>query len=167
MRYYLLREDEEIIVDLSQTKKITNELATFDFVHIDENKAKHRQTYYVRTIAGKFYISPDNVRWRKIPKITAPVSLLHVNKVYDLYRGYKPSGLGAVDAGALITQMPGKIIKIKVKEGDQVKKGDTLIILEAMKMENELKCGLDGTIKKIYIKEGQALDSGVLMMEIE
>ena len=63
--------------------------------------------------------------------------------------------------------MPGKVIKIKVKEGDEVKKGDTLLILEAMKMENEIKSGLEGVVKTIHCKEGQALDSGVLMMELE
>ncbi|MCP4912644.1 MAG: biotin/lipoyl-binding protein [Oligoflexia bacterium] len=63
--------------------------------------------------------------------------------------------------------MPGKIVKIMVKEGDEVKKGQTLIILEAMKMENEIKCGMDGTVKAIHVNEGDALESGVLMMEVE
>ena len=42
-----------------------------------------------------------------------------------------------------------------------------LLILEAVKMENEIKCAVDGTVKSIHVEEGQALESGVLMMEIE
>jgi biotin carboxyl carrier protein len=63
--------------------------------------------------------------------------------------------------------MPGKVVKILVEVGQTVQKGQTLVVLEAMKMENEIKCGLNGTIKAIHVKEGQALDQGVLMMEVE
>ncbi|EQC48749.1 biotin-requiring enzyme [Bacteriovorax sp. BSW11_IV] len=66
-----------------------------------------------------------------------------------------------------MTQMPGKIVKISVNVGDTVVKGQTLVILEAMKMENEIKAGIDGVVKAIHIKEGDALDQGVLMMELE
>ncbi|WP_155897121.1 biotin/lipoyl-containing protein, partial [Bacteriovorax sp. BSW11_IV] len=78
-----------------------------------------------------------------------------------------PSGLSGGSAGELMTQMPGKIVKISVNVGDTVVKGQTLVILEAMKMENEIKAGIDGVVKAIHIKEGDALDQGVLMMELE
>ena len=63
--------------------------------------------------------------------------------------------------------MPGKIVKLMKKVGDKVSKGETVLILEAMKMENEIKSGAEGTIKNVNVKEGQALDSGYLMVEIE
>ncbi len=63
--------------------------------------------------------------------------------------------------------MPGKVVKLNKKVGDKVTKGETVLILEAMKMENEIKSGAEGTIKSINVKEGQALDSGFLMVEIE
>ena len=63
--------------------------------------------------------------------------------------------------------MPGKIVKIMTTEGAVVQAGDTLVILEAMKMENELKAGVDGVVKAVHIKEGQVLESGHLMVEIE
>ena len=69
--------------------------------------------------------------------------------------------------GELLTQMPGKVVKILVEEGQTVQKGETLIILRAMKMENEIKSSLDGVVKAIHVKEGQALENGVLMMEVE
>ncbi len=63
--------------------------------------------------------------------------------------------------------MPGKIVKLFKKEGDAVTKGETVVILEAMKMENEIKSGATGVIKSINVKEGQALEAGFLMVEIE
>lgn len=63
--------------------------------------------------------------------------------------------------------MPGKVVKVLKKEGDKVLKGETVLILEAMKMENEIKSGAEGTIKIINVKEGQALEAGFLMAEIE
>lgn len=56
------------------------------------------------------------------------------------------------------TPMPGKIVKILVKEGDFVKGGDTVVIVSAMKMESEYKVGKDRIIKQILVKEGDNID---------
>jgi biotin carboxyl carrier protein len=93
--------------------------------------------------------------------------MLNVDRVFKLYRGYKPSSLGGGDEGGLFTQMPGKVVKINCKVGDKVSKGQALLILEAMKMENEIKVGTDGVVKAIHVKVGDALDNGVLMIEVE
>ena len=63
--------------------------------------------------------------------------------------------------------MPGLIINIAVKEGDEVKKGDTLLILEAMKMENVLKSPCDGKIKAIKVELRQAVDKNQLLVAFE
>ena len=63
--------------------------------------------------------------------------------------------------------MPGKVVKILCKNGDKVEKGQTLLILEAMKMENEIKSGVTGQVKNIHVKAGDALENGVLMIEVE
>ncbi len=62
--------------------------------------------------------------------------------------------------------MPGKIIKIFVKAGDQVKKGDLLLILEAMKMEHQVMTPQDGTIQKILFKEGERVSQGEELVEL-
>ena len=72
-----------------------------------------------------------------------------------------------MDEGELVTHMPGKVVKIEVEKGQEVKKGQTLIVLEAMKMENEIKSGMDGIVKSVHVQEGQVLDEGILMMEVE
>jgi biotin carboxyl carrier protein len=64
----------------------------------------------------------------------------------------------SVKANVVKAPMPGMVLKIMVNEGDTVKKGDGLIVLEAMKMENIIKSAVDGIIKKIAIQVKQAVD---------
>lgn len=63
--------------------------------------------------------------------------------------------------------IPGTIIKLKVKEGAKAKAGETILILEAMKMMNKVAMPFDGKIKKIYVSEGEKIPKGHLMIEIE
>jgi biotin carboxyl carrier protein len=63
--------------------------------------------------------------------------------------------------------MPGKVIKVCVAESDAVRKNQTLAIVEAMKMENELKAPIEGVVKKIYAAAGDLVDSEKPLLEIE
>lgn len=65
-----------------------------------------------------------------------------------------------INADSIDAPMSGTIISVKVKDGDKVNEGDTLFILEAMKMENEIKAYKDATVVKVNIKEGQSVESG-------
>ena len=56
--------------------------------------------------------------------------------------------------------MPGKILRVHIKKGDLVKKGQSLMVMEAMKMENEIKATQDGVVKEIKVNEGQAIETG-------
>ncbi|MFF2457344.1 pyruvate carboxylase [Peribacillus simplex] len=62
--------------------------------------------------------------------------------------------------------MPGTVIRVVVEKGDQVKQGDHLIITEAMKMETTVQAPFSGTIKDIYVKDGEAISTGDLLLEI-
>ena len=72
-----------------------------------------------------------------------------------------------VQAGGLIAPMPGKVIDLKVKVGSKVKKGDTLVILEAMKMEHQVKASEDGKVTKLLVKKDEQLENGTLLMIVE
>jgi biotin carboxyl carrier protein len=63
--------------------------------------------------------------------------------------------------------MPGSIVKINVEEGQIVKKGDVLLVLEAMKMENEIKVMVDCKITKILVEEKKSVEKGQLLMKLE
>ena len=68
--------------------------------------------------------------------------------------------------GVVTAPMPGKILKILVREGEQVKVGQGLLILEAMKMENEIPSPTDGVVKRILVKEGDTVDTGQALVEL-
>lgn len=72
------------------------------------------------------------------------------------------SGLIAIKA-----PMPGKVVRVVVGEGEKVRKNQTLAIVEAMKMENEIKAAVEGIIKKIYVAEGELVDSEKPLIELE
>ena len=72
-----------------------------------------------------------------------------------------------VEAGGLIAPMPGKVIDLKVKVGTKVKKGDTLVILEAMKMEHQVKASEDGKVTKLLVKKDEQLENGALLMIVD
>ena len=67
---------------------------------------------------------------------------------------------GAVSVNA---PMPGNILDVKVKTGDSVKAGDVLLILEAMKMENEISAPQDGTVASVNVRKGDVVNSGDLL----
>lgn len=75
---------------------------------------------------------------------------------------YKPH-----DPKLILSFIPGTVLGILVKEGQEVKNGDNLMILDAMKMKNQLKCNMDGKIKRIMVKEGDKVSKGTLLLEME
>jgi biotin carboxyl carrier protein len=164
MRYYIINsEGKEVSFDLSVINSVKTNINGFKV----SNGSDEDKQYYVKSLAGKSYISEDEKSWQKLPRLNTKNGLINVNETLNIYRGFKPSGLSNANAGDLITEMPGKIIKIMTTEGAFVSEGDTLIILEAMKMENEIKAGLSGVVKAVHITEGQILESGHLMIEVE
>lgn len=72
-----------------------------------------------------------------------------------------------IHAGGLTSPMPGKIFKIIKTAGSTVLKGETILILEAMKMEHSIRADKDGKIKKICHKEGELVQGGVVLVELE
>ena len=62
--------------------------------------------------------------------------------------------------------MPGNILAVNVKVGDKVEKGAVLCILEAMKMENEIKAPCDGTVAGVHVAKGDTVDSGALLISL-
>lgn len=68
--------------------------------------------------------------------------------------------------GAIRTPLPGLILEVLVREGDAVKAGQDLIIMEAMKMENRIQAPHDGTVKKIYVQHGSTIAEDDVLLEI-
>ena len=72
-----------------------------------------------------------------------------------------------VPKGGLVAPMPGKVIEVKVKKGDKVKAGDTLIIIEAMKMEHSIKATENGKVTKLMVSLNQQVDNGATLLVLD
>jgi biotin carboxyl carrier protein len=75
---------------------------------------------------------------------------------------YKPA-----DPKLILSFIPGTVVEILVKEGQDVRKGEDLMILDAMKMKNRLKCSMDGRVKRIAVEKGARVPKGVILIELE
>jgi biotin carboxyl carrier protein len=76
-------------------------------------------------------------------------------------------GKGARRQQKVTAYMPGRVVAVLVQEGEAVTAGQGIIVLEAMKMENEIRAEQDGTVVKIYVQAGQAVDTGNPLFELE
>jgi len=159
--YFIPEEGAEISLSIKNTKKLSDNLVQFTV-----SKEAGDSTYLVKKIAGKLFWTQDEKSWKPLANKTSVHKVFINEAAYDWYRGYKPSGLNDMGGGSLVAKIPGKVTKLLVKVGDQVEEGQTVLVLEAMKMENELKAGQSGTISGIHVSEGQTVESGVLMVEI-
>ncbi len=71
------------------------------------------------------------------------------------------------DKNLIYSFIPGTIIDLFVKPGDKLKEGETLLLLEAMKMQNQVRMPVDGEIKKVYVKKDDVVPNRHLMLEIK
>ena len=114
-------------------------------------------------------ISFDNKR--HYSKVTLSKNKILIHMPYgDVMLDIKPRfvipGM-EVTAGGLVAPMPGKVIDVKVKKGKKVKAGDTLVILEAMKMEHSIKASEDGTVSELLISLNDQVENGALLMIVK
>lgn len=94
------------------------------------------------------YVSPTPMA---MPVVSAPAA---------------PSANVGAGAVKITSPMPGKILSVKTTVGAAVKKGDVLMVLEAMKMENEIVASQDGTVASIDVNEGAAVESGTVLASL-
>jgi glutaconyl-CoA/methylmalonyl-CoA decarboxylase subunit gamma len=73
---------------------------------------------------------------------------------------------GGAGEGMVTSPMPGRVLKVLVAEGDTVEAGAPLVVVEAMKMENELGAARSGTVRRIHVTPGQNVESGARLVEI-
>ncbi len=144
--------DVENVKDLDINKKSKNK---YHIIH--DNKA-----YKVQNIASDFS--------KKEYQICVNGNKFEVIIKDDLDRLIKELGLtvnGKQKDTNIKAPMPGLILDISVSEGQEVKEGDALLVLEAMKMENILVAPKDGVIKSIEVKKGDAVEKKQMLIEME
>ena len=111
----------------------------------------------------------DGVRVKSRISEYAEFILVHIpsgDVSFEVKPRFSMPGL-EVQAGGLVAPMPGKVVDLKVKKGSKVKSGETLVILEAMKMEHSIKASEDGVISDIFIKENDQVENGAVLMVVD
>lgn len=150
----------------------------------------------VHRVDGHFVVALDGHEWRVDAARIDPWSLsllidgesVDVSVVPDQVTGQLSVGVGAVRVGAtlngrrkwgrrddsasgsgpqkVIAPMPGKVVRVLVRPGDAVAPRQTLVVIEAMKMENELRASRAGVVSDVQVKEGQSVDAGALLLVV-
>ncbi len=135
----------------------------------------------VREVEGDTYliIADGRVYECRVEKNSAQPEALKVHvrnqsyalSLFDPRRlrgGHSGAGTQGVDGAAqLIAPMPGKIVRVLVEQGAPVKAGDGIIVVEAMKMQNEMKSPRDGIVTEIHAKSGDTVNAGDVLAVIE
>lgn len=78
----------------------------------------------------------------------------------------RPSAPASRGEGGIVAPMPGLVLTIRAKEGDTVTAGQTLLVMEAMKMENAVTAPYAGTVSKVYVREGDSIAEGDLLVDV-
>jgi biotin carboxyl carrier protein len=107
----------------------------------------------IEIIQGRVYVNGEETRFT-------------IQKSRPRIGGKRAAGQ-AVKGAKVKPPMPGRIVSIDVKVGDQVKKGQPLLVLEAMKMQNEVSAPAEGLVKAVNVKAGQSVDASIVLIEIE
>ena len=92
-------------------------------------------------------------------------SSLYKTRISENFKNRKP--YQPADPKIILSFIPGTVLDIFVKEGQSVKKGEELMILDAMKMKNKLKCPMDGRVKSIAVDKGAKVSKGTVLLELE
>jgi len=166
MKFEALVDDKTIELELPDE---TDEVLFGDTKHTYSFNRQENGRYLLR-MGTKLY-KIDNVEYNKhtvIFTLNGHWYSVDVRDEQDLLLdrlGFKTAA--DIGEGELNAPMPGKILEIMVKEGDHVEVGEPVAILEAMKMENELKAPISGIVESIYVSKDDSLEKDAAILEIK
>ncbi len=160
-------------IDVTEQKtswKISLQEESNDWVHYDisKNDYKSAEEYVSFLFEGKSYLI--DAIGQDTEYIVFTRNSFRTIKIFNdemlLHESLKKGG-GFGENEELAAGMPGKVIEIFVKTGDIVKANKPLLIMEAMKMENEMRASRDVKIKEILVKQGDSVETGAVMIKFE
>jgi biotin carboxyl carrier protein len=140
----------------AETKKTSKGFA----VHVDNKK-------FLVQFQGSQISIDGNMHTVEVCNLRRGRPYWHYGKeeIEDIKVG-KPAHRTSVGEGVLHPPMPGRVVSIKVKEGDSVKMGSPILVLEAMKMQNEIISSIDGVVREIRVSEGDLVESDDVLVVI-
>ena len=162
------------IISMNYKVKVNN---TFDFEITEEeirgldiHKTSKNKSHFLhqhKSVEAEI-IKADFLQKKYLVKINSNIHEVQIADELDLLIEKMGLSLGNTQAeNDIKAPMPGLILDVNVKEGDEVKEGDFLLVLEAMKMENALSAPRDGKVKSVSVKKGDKVDKNQLLVEME
>jgi len=138
------------------------------FEVVSHQLGESRALLLVNNEAHEVDIHPNGDRGERLVflhGVEVPVSIEDY-RIAELRKAAGMAKTGLADA-TLAAPMPGLVLDIRVSEGQQIKKGEPLVVIEAMKMENILKARFDATVKSVKVSPGQSVDKGAVLLEFQ
>lgn len=166
MKYYVMVAGKEYAVDVDATGgalRLTLDGANYA---VDVSAVQHGEQYSVLVDERSFAVSVDG-DGRKLALVLDGYSYA-VQVEDDRERASRAlSNLHGSGGGVIESVMPGIVRKVEVQVGDTVKRGDRLLVLEAMKMENEILADADGVVSKVHVAAGQTVEGGAALVSLD
>lgn len=166
MRYFVTVEDRTFEVDLSgETPEIDGEPVEADIAAVADTPLRHLladgESYALVAgpggARGEWDVHFDGSRYEVEVVDERTKAIREVTGDMDAHAGPKP----------VKAPMPGMVMRVEVEAGQSVEEGQGLVIVEAMKMENELKAEAAGVVAKICVEAGEAVEKGAVLVEFE
>ena len=168
MRYEITHGRDAYDVEIKEVGSHTYEIAIGDAEPVRVDAFKNARTVYSILIGAlQFEGSVDELEDGTLD-VHVGTSAFDFSAIDERKKMLIGAGAGAASGKQEIrAQMPGKIVKVLVNVGDRVMLGQGLVIMEAMKMENELKSNIDGVVSVIEIGEGDTIENDALLVVVE
>ncbi len=165
MKYEVNLGDKALSIDI----KIAGDKLVIDSalgqMRLDAVKIQ-RGVYSVLLDNQSFVVGVCSENDQRVNVNGAPLSIKLLDAIHLHLRDLGWESVEETKLGQVATQIPGLITKIFYQVGDEVEEGEPLLLMEAMKMENEIKAPVSGTILKINVQAGQTVDKGTNIIEI-
>jgi biotin carboxyl carrier protein len=159
--------DESYAVEIEETGKSVYRISVDGHEFVVDGKKTGRTNYSLIVDNRSFEIEVDNTGDEYRVLVDGRSYHIHLVDERRVRVGGNQAGAQMQGRQNVSVPMPGKVIAILVAEGDQVEKGQGLIIVEAMKMENEVHSPIAGEVKEIKVKTGETVEGGAVLLVVE
>lgn len=162
MKYDIQIKDQPTAIDVTKT----DSTITVDF-NGKKSTFQYRKTSsgYILEKDGKIFHT--NVQSQQGEKVAVNVGEKTLNLIWQDPYAIRSGNSHGGDQGEVKAVMPGRVVKILVKQGQEIEINQPLLVLEAMKMENEIKSAKAGKVSNIHVTEGASVESGALLVSVE
>ena len=156
------KEEHAVVFENTASGTIDGKIFSWDVIEVKNGSfhvIKDQKSYTVEVLKAdaiekSFSVSVNGNKYQLVVK----------DKFDELLKSLGMDNLNTSKVNELKAPMPGLVLDIRVAEGTEIKKGDPLLVLEAMKMENIIKSPTDGVVKKINVKKGIAVEKNQVLI---